>query len=164
MSLKEQLQKDMTDALKAGDQLKRLVLGMAVNAVKQKELHNRTLLSKTVTDHEELQKQSQLNDDQTLEVIATEVKKRKESIELFTAAGRQELADKESAEIKILKAYLPEQLDEATIRTEVLNTITALGAKDIKDMGKVMGAVTGKLKGRADGSTISTIVKEELSK
>jgi uncharacterized protein len=164
MPLREQLQKDMTDALKAGDQAKRITLGMVVNAIKQKELIVRGQLSKTITDPAELQIQSQLNDAGIIDVIASEVKKRRESIEQFKAGNRQDLADKEESEIKILAAYLPEQLSEDAVRTEVRNAIAALGATDIKEMGKVIKAAMEPLKGRADGSVVSRIVKEELSK
>ncbi len=160
--LKQQLQKDLTQSLKSGDQLKRLVLGMLMTAVKNKELVKRQQLSKSVSDASELEKQSQLTDEEILETIASEVKKRKEAIEQFKTGGREELAQKEKSEMDILIAYLPEQMSEEDIRTEIQKTITELNASSVKDMGKVIGAVMAKLKGRADGGLVSKIAKELL--
>ena len=162
--LKEKLQKDLVDSLKSGDQLKRSVLGMLMAAIKNRELSKRNQLSKTVTDATKLEKESQLNDEEALESVSSEVKKRKESIEQFTAGNRPELAEKEKKEMEILMAYLPAQLDESQIRTEVKKTISEIGAKDMKEMGKVIGTAMAKLKGKADGNVVSRIVKEELSK
>ena len=160
--LKQQLQKDLNESLKSGDQLKRLVLGMLMTAVKNKELVKRQQLSKSVSDASELEKQSQLTDEEILETIASEVKKRKEAIEQFKTGGREELAQKEKSEMDILIAYLPEQMSEEDIHTEIQKTITELNASSVKDMGKVIGAVMAKLKGRADGGLVSKIAKELL--
>ena len=160
--LKQQLQKDLNESLKSGDQLKRLVLGMLMTAVKNKELAKRQQLSKTTSDTAELEKQSQLTDEEIVETVASEVKKRREAIEQFKAGGREELAQKEKSEMDILLAYLPEQLGEDEIRAEVQKTIAKLNASSAKDMGKVIGAVMAKLKGRADGGTVSKIAKESL--
>src|SRR3989344_680237 len=160
--LKEKLQKDLNESLKSGDQLKRLVLGMVMTAVKNKELGKRQQLSKAVSDTGELEKQSQLTDEETIEVVASEVKKRKEAMVQFKTGGRDELAQKEKSEMDILLTYLPEQLDEDEIRAEVQKTIAEVGAAGVKDMGKVIGAVMAKLKGRADGGTVSRLVKELL--
>lgn len=161
--LKQKLQKDLNDSLKSGNQLKRLVLGMVMTAVKNKELGKRQQLSKTVSDTGELEKQSQLTDEEIIEVVAGEVKKRKESVEQFKAGGREELAQKEKSEMDILLAYLPEQIGEDEIRAEIQKTITELGPPaggfSPKDMGKVIGAVMAKLKGRADGGLVSKIAK-----
>lgn len=160
--LKEKLQKDLNQSLKSGDQLKRLVLGMVITAVKNREVAKRTQLSKTVSDISQLEKQSQLTDEETAEVIASEIKKCKESIEQFQAGGRPELAQKEKNEIEILADYQPVQLNEEEIRAEVKRTIAQVGARDIKDMGRVIKAVMAKVKGRADGSAVSRIVKDKL--
>lgn len=160
--LKEKLQQDVKEALKAGDSEKRLVLNMALNAVKNKELEKRAGLSKTEFDPAALEEKSQLTDDEVVTVIASEVKKRKESVTSFINGGRPELAEKEKKEAEILAAYLPEQVDEEEIRAEVKKAIEETGATSVKDMGKVIGAVVAKLKSRADGQTISRIVKEEL--
>ncbi len=162
--LKEKLQKDLNESLRSGNQLKRLVLGMLMTSIKNKELAKRQQLSKTINDAVELEKQSQLADEDVIEAIAGEVKKRKEAIEQFRAGGREELAQKEKSEMDILMTYLPEQMPEEEIRTEVQKAITELGAAGPKDMGKVIGAVMAKLKGKADGGTVSKIVKELISK
>lgn len=162
--LKEKIQQDLKDSLKSGDKNKRLVLGMLNASIKNRELIKRGQLSKTIVDIIELEKQSQLNDEEILEVISSEVKKRKESIEQFKLGGRQELVDKESTELESLTGYLPEQLSEDQIRQEIQAVITQTGAKEMKDMGKVIGAVMVKIKGRADGTVVSKIVKELLVK
>ena len=160
--LKEQLQKDLMASLKSGDQVKRLVLGMLMTAVKSRELNKRQQLSKSISDAVELEKQSQLTGEELSEVIAGETKNRKESVEQFRAGGREELAQKEKAEMDILMTYMPEQISEDEIRTEVKKTIAELGASGVKDMGKVIGSVMSKIKGRADGGTVSKITKELL--
>jgi uncharacterized protein YqeY len=160
--LKEQLQKELNDALKSGNQLKRSVLSLLLTAIKNKELIKRQKLSKTISEIEELEKQSQLTDEEILEVIAGEAKKRKEAIEQFQAGGRDDLAQKEKSEMDILASYLPEQASEEEIRTEVKRVITELNAQGLKDMGKVIGAVMSKFKGRVEGEKVSKIVKELL--
>jgi len=160
--LKDQLQKELNDALKSGDQLKRSVLSLLLTAIKNKELVKRQKLSKTVSEIEELEKQSQLTDEEVLEVIASEAKKRKEAIEQFQAGGRDDLAQKEKSEMDILASYLPEQASEEEIRAEVQKVITKLNAQGPKDMGKVIGAVMSKFKGRVEGEKVSKIVKELL--
>lgn len=160
--LKQKLQKDLNEALKNKDQLKRLVLGMVMTAIKNREVEKRTRLSKTISDVGELEKQGQLTEDEILEVIASEVKKRKESVEQFRAGGREELAQKEKSEMDILLSYLPEQLGEDEVRAEIQKTIAELGAQGPKDMGRVIGAVMAKLKGRVDGGTVSRLVKRGL--
>ncbi|MEK7506559.1 MAG: GatB/YqeY domain-containing protein [Patescibacteria group bacterium] len=160
--LKEQLQQELNQALKSGEPGKRLLLGMVLTAVKNRELSKRSQLSKTITDSTELEKQSRLNDDEVLAVIAGEVKKRKESIEQFSAGHRPELAEKEKAEMELLLKYLPTQLSDDAVRAEVGKVISETGAENIKALGKVMSQVMARLKGRADGNTVSRIVKEQL--
>ncbi len=160
--LKEQLQKELNDALKSGNQIKRSVLGMLISAIKNKELAKRAQLSKTVGDAAKLEEQSRLTDDEVLEAVASEVKKRKEAIEQFKAGGREELAQKEKAEMDILVAYMPEQMSEEEVRAEVRKTIADLNAQGPKDMGKIIGAVMAKLKGRTDGGLVSKLAKELL--
>lgn len=152
--LKEKLQQDIKNALKSGEAKKRLVIGMVLNSIKNRELQKRAKSGQA----------EELNEEEVLEVIASEVKKRKESIESFKAGGREELAQNEKEELDILMTYMPEQMSEDQVRAEVQKTITETRAKDIKEMGKVIGAVMAKLKGKADGTLVSKIVKEELSK
>ena len=162
--LKEKIQKDLNDALKSGEQVKRLVLGTLLSVIKNKELEKRTKLSKSVNDMAELEKQSILTDDEVVQAIASEIKKRKESVELYRQGAREELAQKEEVEIKILQDYMPEQLSEDKIREEVVAAIKSTGAAGPQDMGKVIGAVVGKFKGQVDGGTVSKIAKELLAK
>jgi uncharacterized protein len=161
--LKEKIEKELIDALKNKDQVKRSVLGMLKSAIKNKELIKRERLSKEISDSAELEKQSLLTEEEVVEVIMSEGKKRRESIEQFSAAGRNELAENETAELEVLKEYLPEQLSEEDIRTEVEQSIKETKASEMKDMGKVISHVMSKIKGKADGSTVSKIVKELLA-
>lgn len=161
--LKDQIQKDQNEALKSGEKLKRLVLGMLTTAVKNKELAKRTQLSKTISDTTELEHQSQLTDEETVAVIGSEMKKRKESVEQFRAGGREELAQKEEEEMKILSVYFPEQLSEEEVKAEIKSVISGSNASGVKDMGKVIGLVMTKLKGKAEGGLVSRLVKEMFS-
>lgn len=144
--LKLQLQKEMVEALKTGNQLKRLVLSTLMTAVKNKELAKRGQIGKITNDQRELEQKSQLGTDEVLEVIAGEVKKRRDSIEQFRAGGRADLADKEKAEMEILMAYLPEQMSEEKVKNEIQLVMEEIGAIGPKEMGKVIGAVMAKLK------------------
>lgn len=165
MSLKEQLQKELTGSLKAGNQLKRMVLGTLMTAVKNKELAKRGQIGKTTNDTKELEEKSRLTEEEVLEVISSEVKKRKDSVEQFKKGGRHDLANKEKAEMDILLAYLPEQLSEEEIKNEIQKVIEERGGViGSKEMGKVIGAVMAKLKGRADGGLVSKIAKKLLVK
>lgn len=161
--LKEKLRKDLNESLKSGDQLKRLVLGMLMTAVKNKELAKRQRLSKSIPDVGKLEKQSQLMDEEVIGVIAGEIKRRREAIEQFKTGGRDELAQKEKYELDILLTYLPEQMSEEEVGAEVKKTITELGATSLKDMGRVIGAVMAKLKSGAEGSLVSRLVRELLN-
>jgi len=161
--LKDKLQFDIKDALKTGNSQKRLVLGLVLSAVKTRELEKRGKLSKTESDTAKLEEASRLNDEEIVEVLSSEIKKRKDSIEQYTKGGRPELAEKEQKEMDILMGYMPEQMSEDTIKTEVQKAIKDTGASGPKDMGKVIGVVMAKVKGKADGQMVSKIVKEELS-
>ena len=110
----------------------------------------------------EKDKRTQLDDQGVIEVIAKEVKSRKEAIEMFRQGGRQDLIDKNEKEIEILSEYLPPQLSEAEIKEIIEDAVNKTGAAGLKDMGKVMGAVMPKVKGRAEGSTVNRLVKELL--
>jgi len=162
--LKEKLQTDVKDALKSGNAEKRMVLSLVLSAIKSKELDKRGKLSKTGTDVSKLEEESKLNNDEVLEVIASEVKKRKEAIDQYQKGGREELAQKEKDELNILMGYMPEQMSEEEITIEVGSAISQLGASGSKDMGRVIGAVMARVKGKADGQTVSRLVKEGLSK
>lgn len=104
-----------------------------------------------------------LDDDSVLSVISKEIKKINDVMPDFEKAGRQDLIDEANKKIELLKAYLPEQLSEAEIEEIVAETIKEVGAQSIRDMGKVMGSVTAKTKGKADNKLVSTIVKKLLN-
>ncbi len=160
--LKEKLQEDLTQALKAGQHERRSVLGMLMAAVKNRELEKRSKLAKARTPADQLDAQSKLADEEIIEVVASEIKKRKESAVTYEQADRSELAAKEQSELVILSKYLPAQLSDDEVRAHVKDAIQELNAQGEKDMGKVIGAVRGRVKGKTDGQTVSRIVREEL--
>lgn len=149
MSLKERLVEDMKVAMKAKEEGKaRLsVIRMARAAIKNTEI----------------EKKQELTNEQTIEVLARELKKLRDSVEEFTKANRPETVKSLEEEISILMEYLPQQLSEGEIRQLVQETIAKVGAQGPKDLGKVMGAVTPRTKGRADGKLVNQIVREVLS-
>ena len=160
--LKDQLKQEQIAALQSGDQVKRSVLAMLLTAVKNKELAKRSQLSNTLSAVE-VEAQSQLSDVEVLQVIGTEVKRRRDSIAQFVAASRTDLAEQEQAELNILQAYLPAQLDETAVRAVVAEVIKELGATEASALGAVMKAVLAKLQGQADGALISKLAKELLA-
>lgn len=162
--LKEKIQLDMKEAMKSGNAVKRMVLSLLQSAVKNKELEKRAKFSKIGSEANKLEELSRMSDEEVMDVILSEAKKRKESIESYKKAGRDELAKKEKDELVILMEYLPEPMSEDEIKSEVKKAIEETGAKDIKEMGKVLGVLMPKVKGRADGQTVSRIVKDELWK
>ncbi len=147
MSLKDTLLSDMKIAMKEKDVLRKNTVQMVRAAVLQIEKD----------------KQVTLGDEEILEVIAKEAKKRRDSIADFEKGGRQDLVDAANTELQILMGYLPAQLNEAEIEALVRETIAQTGASSMKDMGKVMGAIRPKTKGVADGKTVNEIVKKLLS-
>ena len=164
MTLKEKINQDFKDAFMAKEELKVSVLRLLNSSIKNKETDKRTKLSKTVSDEAELAKQSQLEDDEVLSVIGAEAKRRKDSMEQYKTGGRPELAAQEEAELKILAAYLPEQMGEDEVRKIVQGSIKEAGAASVQDLSKVMKVLTPKIKGKADGNLVNRIVREELGK
>jgi len=165
MVLKTQIQEDLTSALKEKREIELSTLRMVLTAISNKETEKRTKIwkEKPGLAAEELEKESILTDEETIEVISSEIKKRKEAVLEFEKGQRMDLAGKEKKEIEILEKYLPEQLSEEEIKKIVQEAIEKVGAKDIKDMGKVMAELMPKIKGKADGALVSKIVKELLS-
>ncbi|MGA2418414.1 MAG: GatB/YqeY domain-containing protein [Candidatus Staskawiczbacteria bacterium] len=164
--LKEQIKADTTEAQKSGNELVVGTLRMLLAAILTKEKEKRYKISKEKPDssEESLIKESELNDEQIIEVIFSEIKKRKDAIVLYEKGNRPELADKEKKEIEILRKYLPEQLSEDELKKIIEESIAKTGAKEIKDTGKIMADLMPKVKGKADGGEISKIIKELLSK
>lgn len=144
---------------------------MLIASIGVKEKDKRYKLSKEKPDlsEDQLSMESGLTDEQVLEVVSSEIKKRKDAIVLYIQGNRPELAEKEQKEIDILKKYLPEQLSSEELRGIIKKTIEEMSARGGsalggKDMGKVMADLNPKIKGRADGGEVSKIVKELLSK
>ena len=149
MPISEQVQKDMVDAMRSRDELRLSTLRMVKSALKNKEVDKR----------------APLDDRESQQVLSTLIKQRKDSIEQFQKGGRQELADKEAAEIKINEAYLPKALGEEEITAAVKATIAEMGSPTLKDMGTVMKNSMAKLQAtgaRVEGKMVSEIVKKQL--
>jgi uncharacterized protein YqeY len=165
MILKEKIQEDLNQAVKKKEELESGVLRMLSAAILNKEKEKRFKLNKQEPElkEEELAEKSQLTDEEVIDVISSEIKKRKESISEFEKGNRQDLAEKEKKEIEVLKKYLPEQLSGEEIKKIAEEAIKKTEAKEMKDMGKVMAELMPQVKGRADGATVSKIVKELLS-
>ena len=163
--LKEKIQNETTEAMKQGNDLVCGTLRMLSAAIITKEKEKRFKISKQKPDLDEqgLVKESQLTDEEIIEVISSEIKKRRDAVALYEKGNRQELADKEKKEIEILQKYLPEQMSEEEVKKLVQEAIAKTGVKEAKDMGKVMKEVSPQVKGKADGSLVSKIVKDLLT-
>jgi uncharacterized protein YqeY len=163
--LKEKIQEDLKEALKEKKEAEVLTLRMLNAAIvnKEKEKRYKTSKEKAELKEEELEKESQLNDEEVFEAIYSEAKKRKEAIFEFGKGGREDLVKKEKKELEILEKYLPEQLSEEEIKKLVSEVIAKVGAKEMKDMGKVMVELLPKTKGKAEGGLVSRIIKEQLA-
>ncbi|WP_020391049.1 GatB/YqeY domain-containing protein [Kribbella catacumbae] len=148
--MKQRLHDDMTAALKARDELRKSTLRMALTAVTKAEVAGKEA--------------RELSDAEIIEVLTAEAKKRRESVTAYRDAGREEMALKEQAEADILSEYLPEQLTPEEITTLVTEAIATTGAAELgpRGIGKVMGALQPKVKGKADGGTVSAEVKRQL--
>jgi len=147
MALREKLDEDLKAAMRERDQVRLSTVRMLKSAIKYREIE----LMKT------------LDDAGIQAVIASEIKRRRDSVEQYKAGNRQDLADKEDAEMRILQAYLPQQLSHAELEAKVNEVIGRVGAKGPKDMGAVMKALLPEVQGRADGKTVSDLVKQRLA-
>ena len=151
MSLIEQIQKDITAAMKAREEQRLSTLRMVKTALKNREI----------------EKMAPLDDKESQQILSTLIKQRKESVEQFTKGGRQEMADKEAAEIVLIEAYLPKAAGEEEIVAGVKATIAEMGSPTMKEMGAVMKAAMARFAAaglRVDGKLVSETVKKELSK
>jgi hypothetical protein len=146
--LRERLQADTTAAMRSGDVLRRDVLRMVQNTIYNTEKARKVTLS----------------EDEILGVLAREVKTRRESIEAFRKGGREDLAAKEEAEIAILTDYLPAALTDDELRALVDEAVAATGAASARDLGKVMGWLSPRIRGRADGKVASGLVAQALAR
>ena len=148
MSLKQQITEDMKCAMKARQTDKLSTIRMLLAAMKQVEVDERVVL----------------DDNRIVGIITKMVKQRQDSVRIYREAGRNDMADKEAAEITVLQAYLPQQLSDDEIAAAVDNAIAQIGANGMADMGKVMGVLKGELAGRADMAVVSRVLKEKLGK
>jgi uncharacterized protein YqeY len=146
MSLKDRITDDMKAAMRSGEKERLGVIRMITSAIKQREVDERIVL----------------DDTQVLSVLEKMIKQRKESLVQFQAGNRQDLVDKESAEIVLLQGYLPSQLSDSDIDALINEAVTATGAASIKDMGKVMAIIKGKAQGRADMGAVGAKIKAKL--
>ncbi|MGC9469665.1 MAG: GatB/YqeY domain-containing protein [Anaerolineae bacterium] len=147
MTLRERLRKDLQDAMRAQDARRKSALRMVLTSIQLVEAESpRTL-----------------DDKEVIELIRKEVKRREEAVELMREAGRDELVAEEMAELEILNEYLPALMSEAEIREMAQSVIEEVGAESMGDMGKVMGTMMPRVKGKADGKTVNQVVRQLLS-
>ncbi|MGQ9570876.1 MAG: GatB/YqeY domain-containing protein [Thermodesulfovibrionales bacterium] len=148
MSLQQRLNEDLKASIKGSDSLKTSVLRMLKAAIKNKEI----------------EKRKELSDEEITSVISTLVKQRRESIEIFSKGGREDLALKESKEVEILQSYLPRQLSSEEVDRIILEAINESSAEGVKDTGKVMRIIIPRIKGAVNGKFVNQRVREILEK
>ena len=144
--LLQQLKSDLIISMKSGDAFSVSVLRMMISAL----------------NYEKIDKQYELTDEEILAVLSREVKKRREAVVLYRQGNREELAAKEEKEITVIAVYMPKQMSDAEIRSDVEKILSGISEADKLNFGKVMSTVMGVLKGKADGALISKTVKELL--
>jgi uncharacterized protein len=147
MTLKERITEDMKSAMRSQDKDRLAAIRMILAGIKQREVDERITL----------------DDAQVLAVLEKMIKQRREAIAQFQTGGRQDLVDKESAEVTLLQGYMPAQLSDPELDALIAEAIKSTGASSMKDMGKVMALVKGKAQGRADMGTVSARIKEKLT-
>lgn len=151
MTIKEQLNEKIKESMKAGTSERTNILRLAMNAINNRQVENR---GKGI--------EGDLSDEDVIDVLMKEVKRRNESAAVYTEAGRQELADVELAEVAIIKEFLPEELSAEELDTIVTAAIEKTEAKELKDMGKVMAEINPQIKGRADSKVVSDLIKSKM--
>ncbi len=161
--IQEKIRKDFNKFSKEKNELAVSVLRMLFSVLYDKEKKKRYSFSDKNLSEAELESAARLSDDEVLKVVISESKKRKESIEAFRKVGREERAKREEEELKILEEYLPEQISPDELVKIVERVVEETGAKDFRDTGKVISRIMVMVKGQADGSEISRLVKEKLS-
>lgn len=145
--LRDRLNEEMKEAMKARDEVRLSAIRLVRSSVKNREIEARR----------------ELSEQEVTEVVSSLVKQRRESIRMFGEAGRTDLVEKEERELRVLLGFLPQQLTREEIKGLVASVITETGAQSVKDMGRVMKALMPHVAGRADGSMVSAIVKEQLA-
>jgi len=151
MSIKDQIMADLKEAMKNKEKERLRVLRSLKSKMLEREINERK------------GGEAELSDEQAIEVLMKAAKQRKESIEQFEEGGRDDLASSEQEELEVIESYLPEMLSEEEVRDVTREKIEELGAEDMSDMGQVMGVLMQELKGKAEGSVVSKVVKKELS-
>ena len=149
MSLRNKIPEDLKNALRNKNQVELSVLRMLQSAIRNKEIEKN---------------KAELTDEEVIQVVAGEIKKRRESIEGCLKGQRQDLVDRENAELDVLMKYMPRQMTEDEIREEARKAIRESEAKTLKEIGKVMKIIMPRIKGKADGALVNKVVKEELEK
>ncbi|BBM70049.1 GatB/YqeY domain-containing protein [Rhodothermus marinus] len=152
MSLKEKLTEDLKAAMRARDEARLRTIRALRAALMEREIAERKGGEATLTPEQEL------------EVLQKEAKRRREAIEQFRAAGREDLVQKEAEELKIIEEYLPRQLSDDEIRAVLEEIIEAVGARSVRDMGRVMKEAMARMRGQADGRRVSELARELLSR
>ena len=150
MSIKETLQKDLTEAIRSRDEITSGTIRMVLTAITNEEVAGKEARV--------------LSDEEVITVLSREAKKRREAAEAFETAGRTDKAALEKSQGEVIAKYLPTQLSEADIAAIIADAIASTGAKGPADMGKVMGAIKPKIAGKADGGVVSALVKAALNK
>ena len=148
MSLKERIEADLKEAIRGGDEARKRALRTLITAISRAAREGDTF--------------RELSDDEILQVIAKEAKKREEAIEMYAQGGREDLVAAEKAELEVLRQYLPRQLTREEIEARAREVIAEVGANSPRDMGKVMKVLMAEMRGRADGRVVSEIVRELL--
>ena len=146
MSLKQQLLDDMKEALRAKEKIRLNTIRMLRSQIKNREI----------------ERGEELSDDEVLQVLSKAEKTRKEAIELYRRGNREDLAAQEETELAVIRGYMPERLSEDELRALIGQVVAEVGAEGMRDMGKVMGAIMPKVRGRADGQLVNRLVKERL--
>jgi len=148
MNLKEVINSDFKNAFKSGDTFVKSVLAMLKSAIKNKELDNKGV---------------ELSEEELIDIISSEIKKRKDSIKQYREGGREDLAENEEKEVAVLQKYMPKQLEAEELEKMVNDAISEIKAESLKDLGKVMSLLKDRVRGRADGGELAAMVKKKLS-
>ena len=151
MTLKEQIAEDIKSAMKAKDKIRLETVRSIKKVIIEKEVELRGKGKDALSPEDEIQ------------VLVQQAKQRKDSIEQYSKAGREDLAEKEKAELAVIETYLPEQMSDEEVEKVIVDVIAKVGATTAKDFGKVMGSAMKELKGKADGKKIQAIVKSKLN-
>jgi len=162
--ISEEIKKDLISALKEKNESKVSTLRMLSSSIFNKEMDKRVKIIEKEPNltEDQLKEKQKLTDEEVIEVVSGEVKKRRDSIAQFAQGGRQDLIDKEQAELDMLKKYMPKELTEDEIRAIVKDVVSKTGASGMKDIGIVMKDVSPQTKGKADGNLVAKIVRELL--